>query len=125
MTLGEKISHLRKLKGWTQTQLAEQIEMNPNHISRWEKNRVRPRRKILEQLSVLFGVPHDEFIPRNEVPEVPSFNQPRLEQQDPELAEMIQKLSLLGEEHRRALRIVLRSMLTCEKLEQLVTRGAA
>jgi len=124
MELGSKISHLRKQKGWTQTQLADLLGMNPNHVSRWEQNRVRPRKKILEQMSLLFGVPKEDLIPRNEVDE-PQSSTALLQAQDPELADMIVKLSLLGEEHRGALKVVLRSMLTCEKLEQLVSRGAA
>jgi hypothetical protein len=83
---------------------------------------VKPRRKILERLSTLFEVPLEELTPRNEV--ASAMENPLLAK-DPELNELILKVSQLGDEHRDALRVVLQSMLTCVRLEELVRRGAA
>ncbi len=112
MTLGQRIAMLRKEKSWTQSELAEKLQMNANHVSRWEKDRIEPRRKVLLLLAEVFGVTIDDLMPAKPVFPV--------SQCDPELSELMIKVSDLGEEQRKALRVVLRSMLTCQQLEKLV-----
>ncbi len=63
MTTGQKIASLRKQKGWTQLELAEKLQMNANHVSRWEKDKMSPRRKVLQALATLFDVPLHELQP--------------------------------------------------------------
>lgn len=119
MSFGKTLARLRKEKGWTQPQLADMLEMNANHVSRWETDRIMPRKRALEKISEVFDVPiHDLMGP----PE-PSNGSPRLAKEDPELAELVMQIAKLGEEQRKALRTVLRSMLTCQQLEQLVASG--
>lgn len=36
MTFGEKLQYLRKEQNWTQEQLADQIEISRNSLSKWE-----------------------------------------------------------------------------------------
>lgn len=36
MTFGEKLQYLRKEQNWTQEQLANQIEISRNFLSKWE-----------------------------------------------------------------------------------------
>ena len=43
MTLGQKIAALRKKRGWTQDYLAEKVNVNGRHVSRWENGRMHPR----------------------------------------------------------------------------------
>ena len=35
-TIGKYIARLRKDKGWTQQQLAEQLDVTPQAVSKWE-----------------------------------------------------------------------------------------
>lgn len=119
ISFGKTLARLRKEKGWTQIELADMLEMNANHVSRWETDRIMPRKRALEKISEVFDVPiHDLMGP----PE-PSNGSPRLAKEDPELAELVMQIAKLGEEQRKALRTVLRSMLTCQQLEQLVSAG--
>lgn len=100
-------------------QLAEKMEMSPNHVCRLEKDRMRPRQKAIERLAELFEVPVGRLLaPEQDVP-------PRLLREDPELAQLLAQVSELGEEQRGALRMILRSMLTCQQLEHLVSQGRA
>ena len=62
MTLGEKISSLRKAKGMTQEYLAEKCSVSAQAVSKWENNLTAPDISLLPKLSELFGVSVDELL---------------------------------------------------------------
>lgn len=62
MSLGEKIASLRKAKGMTQEQLAEQCSVSPQAVSKWENGLTAPDIALLPRLSELFGVSVDELL---------------------------------------------------------------
>lgn len=49
--LGARISDLRKSRQWTQAQLAERIEVEPETISRFERGATAPSLHTLEKLA--------------------------------------------------------------------------
>ena len=51
--LGEKIRQIRKSKGLTQEQLAEQIGIDNKHLSRIEKGRHMPTYNIIKKLAAV------------------------------------------------------------------------
>ena len=65
MTLGEKIQQLRKASGLSQDQLAEQLDVSRQSISKWELNDAVPDVKRLIRLSELFDVSIDELLKEN------------------------------------------------------------
>jgi transcriptional regulator with XRE-family HTH domain len=116
MKLGATITKLRQQKGWTHAELAQQLGMHPNHVGRWEKNQMRPRSKTLEKLAELFGVQLDELVASE------SEVSAQLARDDPELAELVVQIPTLDQEEKAALRLFLRSMLTCKQMEHLALR---
>ena len=56
LTTGEVIRMLRELKGWTQSQLAEQSGIHAKNISLLENGRIDIGKKRTEQLAKAFGV---------------------------------------------------------------------
>lgn len=56
MSLGEKIKKLRKSRGWTQPQLADQLSVSKQTISNWETGIKVPRMGSLQKLADLFNV---------------------------------------------------------------------
>lgn len=54
MNLGERISKLRKEKGWTQNDLANRLYVADKTISSWESNRTEPSLETIIKLSELF-----------------------------------------------------------------------
>lgn len=62
MKLHEKLYHLRKQKGLTQAELAEQLEVSRQSVSNWEVGTVVPSTKRLKDLSHLYEVPLDYLL---------------------------------------------------------------
>lgn len=51
MTFGEKLQRLRKAKGWTQEDLAAQICISRQALSKWEQGAVIPDTENVLQIS--------------------------------------------------------------------------
>lgn len=65
-TLGTKISEYRKLKGMTQEDLAQQLSVSSQAVSKWENDLSTPDLSLLIQLSDLFHVSLDNLIREKE-----------------------------------------------------------
>lgn len=50
MTFGEKLQKLRKAKGWTQEDLASQISISRQALSKWELERQSPIQRMSYRL---------------------------------------------------------------------------
>lgn len=62
MELHEKLQELRKSRGLTQEQLAQQIYVSRTAISKWESGRGTPSIDSLKALSAFFAVSVDELL---------------------------------------------------------------
>ncbi len=62
MSLAEKLITLRKQKGLTQMDLAEQLNVSRQAISRWEVGAAVPSTDNLKVLGELYGVPVDYLL---------------------------------------------------------------
>lgn len=67
MTLGEKISKLRTTNKMSQGDLAEQLNVSRQSISKWETNASVPELDKLVQLSDLFGLSLDDLVRSDEL----------------------------------------------------------
>lgn len=75
MKLSEKIVRLRKTNGWSQEDLAEQLNVSRQAVSRWEGGTAQPDAGNILQLSKLFGVTtdyllNDDYESDNDLPKV-------------------------------------------------------
>ena len=62
MMLSEKITILRKQKGWSQEELAERLEVTRQSVSKWESAGAVPDIPKILQMSELFGVSTDYLL---------------------------------------------------------------
>ena len=62
MTLGEKLQRLRKARGMSQEELAAQMGVSRQAVSRWELNIALPDTENVVRLSELFGVTTDYLL---------------------------------------------------------------
>jgi transcriptional regulator with XRE-family HTH domain len=83
MTVGDKILNLRKARGWSQEELAEQVGVTRQAVSRWESNAAKPDTDKIVDICDLFGVSADYLLrdkyagegepqPTSEAPAVPA-----------------------------------------------------
>ena len=61
MTLGEKISCLRKNAGYSQEKLAELMDVSRQAVTKWESGKANPDTENLIRLAGIFGVSLDEL----------------------------------------------------------------
>ena len=113
-SLGLRISQLRQDRGWTQKDLASQIGLTANHLSRIEKDKVQPHRSTLKAVAEAFGIELDDLEALAQMPEVDITE--KLAKQDPDLAALISQIPLLSEPQTEALRVFLRSMVAYQKV---------
>ena len=66
MNLGERLTKLRKSKGLSQEQLAEELDLTRQTISKWELGQSAPDIDYLIKLSNYFGVTTDYLIKGNQ-----------------------------------------------------------
>lgn len=62
MELSEKIQKLRKERGLTQEQLAEQLFVSRTAVSKWETGRGTPNMESLQTIAKLYGITLDELL---------------------------------------------------------------
>lgn len=65
MNLADKISVLRKRKGWSQEELAEQLHVTRQSVSKWESAQSVPDLEKVLQLSQIFDVSTDYLLKDN------------------------------------------------------------
>ncbi len=62
MNLGNNISTRRKAKGMTQEELAENLGVSPQAVSKWENNLSCPDISLLPAIAKIFGMSVDELL---------------------------------------------------------------
>lgn len=62
MSLGSKIKELRNNIGLTQKELAEQLNVTAQAVSRWESDEVEPSVGTIKQMANIFNVSTDELL---------------------------------------------------------------
>ena len=60
--VGDKICTLRKNKGWTQKQIAEQLHLTDKAVSKWERGLCFPDLSLLEPLATLLDISVPELL---------------------------------------------------------------
>ena len=62
MILAEKIMQLRKKNGWSQEELAEQMKVSRQSVSKWESGASVPDLDKILKMSEIFGVSTDTLL---------------------------------------------------------------
>jgi transcriptional regulator with XRE-family HTH domain len=109
MTLPEKIKHLRKERGWSQTELADHIGIHTGHVSRLETGRYQPSVELLRKLAQVLEVTTDYLLS-----ETDALTPVTVEDKD--LTERVRLIEALDEEERNAVLRIIDGLLTKKKL---------
>ena len=82
MILADKITEMRKKNGWSQEELADQLEVSRQSVSKWESAQSVPDMNKILRLSELFGVSTD-YLLKDEM-EAPEGTRPMPVEAEPE-----------------------------------------
>lgn len=91
MDFSEKIYTLRKNKDYTQEQLAEQLDVSRQSISKWEAGQAMPEPDKIVALADLFGVTTDYLLKPCEAEILPETAAPGPQAQIPASSEAAEK----------------------------------
>jgi transcriptional regulator with XRE-family HTH domain len=116
MSLADNLKRLRKKRGWSQTQLAEQIGSHLSHINRIETGKYNPSLDVVQKLASTFDVTIDYLVSDTDE----DFKEVRIE--DKNLMERVKLIDSLEEDDKSALIRVIDSMLTKKKILNLITK---
>jgi len=64
VTFGQRLRHLRRMRGLTLTELGERIDRAPSVLSLIENGRREPKLSLIEQLATVLSVPTTELLSR-------------------------------------------------------------
>ena len=78
LTLGEKIARLRKQRGWTQGELAEKIFVHNRHVTRLERDKMKPSEATMAKLVEVLGIKPDDLLPNANAARLPALHDPEL-----------------------------------------------
>ena len=81
MIISEKITMLRKKNDWSQEQLAEQLSVSRQSVSKWESGAAIPGMDLLVKMSELFGVSVD-YLVKDEMEEIAYTGEETIERND-------------------------------------------
>lgn len=112
MPLGERIKQLRKEKGWSQDELAQQISSDARQISRYENGKITPSAEALVKLAEVFDVSID-YLMVDQAPRRP------LRVEDDGLLEKLEDIRTLSEEDRASLFHILDAFVAKGKMKAL------
>lgn len=115
MYLHKKIRKLRKEKGYSQQQLADLLDIHLTHINRLENDHSQPSIEIIKKIINIFEVSADFLLDDNN----DSFE---IEIENRNLAEKIRLIDKLEEKDQEALIQVIDSMLTKQKMKDLLSQ---
>ena len=86
MEFNEKLQELRKQKGLTQEELADQLYVSRTAISKWESGRGYPNIESLKAIAKFFSVTVDELLSSDEMLTIAEENQKQTEKHLRDLA---------------------------------------
>ena len=66
--LSKRIHQLRSALGWSQVELARQLNVSKQTVSNWENDNIQPSIDMLVRLADAFGVTTDYLLGREETP---------------------------------------------------------
>lgn len=114
MNLGKNIKRLRKEKGWSQTQLAEQVGCHLSNITRIETGKYTPALETVAQISKILDVQIDYLVNGNDE------DREEIRIEDQAFSEKIKLLNTLDEEERFVVNKIIDAMLTKKKMMNLL-----
>lgn len=111
-SFGQHLKQLRKVKGISQGQLAELMELDPSHVSRYERDQTQPSISVAIKFAKVLGVSLNELAYGSEE----QFIQDSIE--DSELLELFKQLKGLPKDDLQAVKRMLTAFVFQKDVKQ-------
>jgi transcriptional regulator with XRE-family HTH domain len=108
MNLNNRITELRKQKGWSQSELAKNIEVSREIVGRYERGDAMPSIDIAKRLADAFGVSLDYLVGNSE------------NVKDKEMLSRLQEIDKMNGENKKLVYAFLDAFITKTKLESMM-----
>lgn len=112
--LGNRIQQLRKEKGLSQTQLAEQSGVSYAQISRYEIKGAQPPAEVLNRLADVLGISVDFLINGN------TSEKAQNTLKDAELLNQFRAVEQMDEEDQNTIKSLIDAFITKKRIKQLM-----
>ncbi|MFZ1987108.1 MAG: RstR family transcriptional repressor [Desulfatitalea sp.] len=114
MPFAQKLSHLRKERGFTQMELSEKVGIGIAQMRRYESGKSSPTLEVIKNIAKTLVVSTDELI----FDEGEQVVKQKIE--DKELLVQLEQISRLSPHDKEALKTIMESMIIKSKLEQIM-----
>lgn len=105
--VGSNISRVRKLRRWTQKEVADRLDIHTSMITRWEKGQIHPKETQVAQIARALEVKSEElFLPLSE----PIPSRSSAAGGDSDLSTLLEQVSSLDDSDKQALKAVIQAM---------------
>lgn len=116
VSFSKKMHELRIARGWTQEELAKQLDMGIAQVKRYEHNQSQPTLTALKKIATTFRVSIDEIAFEHGSQAIAG------QRLDSRLLELFEEVSQLPERQRDAVKFILDSVVANSKMMQLTER---
>jgi transcriptional regulator with XRE-family HTH domain len=113
MAFKDTFLRLRKERGLTQAEIAEQIGISVGQIKKYEKGDSAPTLNILARMAMAFGVSADELVFEDGAG-------PAAQMLDPDLLKRFQQVAGLPERERDAVLVLIDSVIAKQTLREVI-----
>lgn len=113
MAFKDTFVRLRKERGWTQAQVADEIGMSVGQVKKYEKGDSAPNLHILAKIATVFGVSADELV----FAEGSGVAGKKL---DADLLRRFERVAQLPERERDAILVLIDSVIARQTLREVV-----
>jgi transcriptional regulator with XRE-family HTH domain len=117
MAIGNKIRRLRQDRNWSQTQLAQKIDINKRFISAYETGKSKPSAKTLQKLAEVFSVSVDYLLSDEQTKNLASVSIT-----DKTLLEYFEEVQQMSEADQQAVKTMLEALIIKNKMTSLVQK---
>jgi len=114
MPLGRKIAKLRKERDWSQDELAQKVGVHGRHVTRWERDKIKPSAKTLARLAEVFEITVDELTRENSTFALENIIP------DSELLEQFQAVAQFDDEEKNAVKVLLQALIKNQQMKKLM-----
>lgn len=113
MSIGERIKELRNKKGWTQTDLANEIGLTYVQVGRYEKQKATPSSEVLQKIAVALDTTGDYLMNGS------TGEQAHQQIKDKELLGLFAEIESLDSEDKKMVKLFLSALVTKRKLQKI------